>query len=52
MEWLKTLLQSGSLTILIVMIAFIGAFSIAGFKAHHRHKERIEKIKNGFNPEL
>ncbi|WP_191321757.1 hypothetical protein [Colwellia sp. C1TZA3] len=49
MEWLNTLLQPETFALLI---AIVGAFSVAALKAHHRHQERIEKIKNGFNPEL
>jgi hypothetical protein len=52
MEWLKTLLQPETLALLIPIVAIVGAFSVAALKAHHRHQERIEKIKNGFNPEL
>lgn len=52
MEWFKTLLQPETLALLIPIVAIIGAFSVAALKAHHRHQERIEKIKNGFNPDL
>ncbi len=51
MEWLETLLRPETLSLLIPIVAIIGAFSIAGLKAHHRHQERIEKIKHGFNPD-
>jgi len=52
MDWLKTLLQPETLSLLIPIVAIIGAFAVAALKAHHRHLERIEKIKNGFNPDL
>lgn len=52
MEWLNTLLRPETFALLIAIVAIVGAFSVAALKAHHRHQERIEKIKNGFNPEL
>ncbi|WP_157673818.1 hypothetical protein [Cognaticolwellia beringensis] len=51
MEWLNTLLRPETLALLIPIVAIVGAFSVAALKAHHRHQERIEKIKNGFNPD-
>ncbi|MFT5634975.1 MAG: hypothetical protein ACI89T_000406 [Cognaticolwellia sp.] len=51
MEWLNTLLRPETLALLIPIVAIIGAFSVSALKAHHRHQERIEKIKNGFNPD-
>jgi hypothetical protein len=51
MEWLESLLRPETLSLLIPIVAIVGAFSIAGLKAHHRHQERIEKIKHGFNPD-
>jgi hypothetical protein len=52
MEWLETLLNPATLALLIPIVAIVGGFAMAALKAHHRHQERIEKIKNGFNPEL
>ena len=51
MEWLNTLLQPETLSLLIPIIAIVGIFAIAGLKAHHKHNEQIEKIKQGFNPD-
>ena len=51
MEWLTLLLQKESLVLLIPIIAIIGGFSIAALKAHYKHQERIEKIKQGLDPE-
>ncbi|MFT5812622.1 MAG: hypothetical protein ACI9VT_000358 [Psychroserpens sp.] len=51
MEWLNTLLRPETLALLIPIVAIIGAFSVSALKAHHRHQERIEKIKNGFDPD-
>jgi hypothetical protein len=52
MDWLQALLNPETLSLLIPIIVIIGAFSVAAFKAHHRHIERIEKIKHGFDPDL
>jgi len=52
MEWLETLLRPETLVLLIPIIAIIGGFSVSALKAHHRHQERIEKIKNGLNPDV
>ncbi|GHF77391.1 hypothetical protein [Thalassotalea marina] len=51
MEWLDKLLNPAVLPLLIPIVAIIGAFAIAGLKAHHRHQERIERIKNGLDPD-
>lgn len=51
MEWLETVLKPETLSLLIPIVAIVGAFSVAGLKAHHRHQERIEKIRKGFNPD-
>jgi hypothetical protein len=51
MDWLKELLKPDTLALLIPIVAIIGGFGIAAFKAHHRHVERIEKIKQGLDPD-
>ena len=51
MGWIETLLNPATLSLLIPIIAIVGAFSIAALKAHHRHQERIEKIKHGIDPD-
>ena len=51
MEWLETILRPETLSLLIPIVAIVGAFAVAGLKAHHRHLERIERNKNGFNPD-
>jgi hypothetical protein len=51
MDWIETLLNPATLSLLIPIIAIVGAFSVAGLKAHHRHQERIEKIKHGIDPD-
>jgi len=51
MEWLELLFQKESLALLIPIVAIVGAFSIAALKAHHKHQERIEKIRQGIDPD-
>jgi len=51
MELLSKILQPQVLALLIPIVAIIGAFSVAALSAHHKHQERLEKIKQGFNPD-
>ncbi len=51
MEWLGKIFQPEILSLLIPIIFIIAAFVYAAVNAHYRHVERIEKIKQGFNPE-
>jgi hypothetical protein len=51
MDWLQTIFNPATLSLLIPIIAIIGAFGVAALKAHHRHQERLEKIKNGLDPD-
>ena len=48
MDWLKELLAPATLSLLIPIFAIVGAFAIAALRAHHKHLERLEKIKQGF----
>lgn len=52
MEWIAMLFSPATLSLLIPIIVLVGVFSVAAFKAHHKHLERIEKIKHGFDPDL
>ena len=52
MEWLQALFSVETLSLLIPIVALVGTFIVAALKAHHRHIERIEKIKNGYDPDL
>lgn len=52
MEWLIAFLQGESLSILIPILIILGIFSVVALRAHHKHQERIEKIKRGFDPEI
>ena len=51
MAWLEDLLNPATLSLLIPVVAIVGAFAVAALKAHHKHLERIEKIKHGFDPD-
>ncbi|WP_157470988.1 hypothetical protein [Colwellia sp. PAMC 20917] len=51
MGWLERLLNPATLALLIPIVAIVGAFSVNALKAHHRHQERIEKIKQGLDPD-
>ena len=51
MEWLERLLSTDTLAMLIPVVAIVGAFAIVALKAHHRHQERLERIKQGFDPD-
>ena len=51
MEWLSRLLSPEVLSLLIPIVAIVGAFAVAALNAHHKHQERLEKIKQGFSPE-
>lgn len=48
MEWLKEIFDPATLSLLIPVIAIVGIFAMAGLRAHHKHLERLEKIKQGF----
>jgi uncharacterized membrane protein len=50
MGWIETLLNPATLSLLIPIIAIIGAFSVTALKAHHRHQERIEKLNTELIP--
>jgi hypothetical protein len=51
MGWLERLLNPATLALLIPIVAIVGAYSVNALKAHHRHQERIEKIKQGLDPD-
>jgi len=51
MEWVEQLLRADTLALLIPIVAIIGAFAVAALKAHHRHQERLERIKQGYDPD-
>lgn len=51
MDWLSRLLDPGTLALLIPIIAVGGAFAVAALKSHHKHQERMEKIRQGIDPD-
>ncbi|MDP6096092.1 MAG: hypothetical protein QGG67_08925 [Gammaproteobacteria bacterium] len=51
MDWLTQLLDPGILAVLIPLVAIIGYFVLKGARAYFRHAERMEKIRNGIDPD-
>lgn len=51
MEWLGVIFKPEVLSLLIPIVVIVGAFAVAALSAHYKHQERIEKIKQGFNPD-
>jgi preprotein translocase subunit YajC len=51
MGWINALLDPGTLSLVIPIIIIVVIFVVAALKAHHKHQERIEKIKHGFDPD-
>lgn len=52
MGWLESLLEPSSLFFLIATVVVVIIFIIAMKRANRRHQERIEKVNNGYKPEL
>jgi hypothetical protein len=51
MAWLDKLLNPAVIGPLIGMVAVIGYFGLKGFRAYLEHEERIEKIRQGMDPD-
>lgn len=51
MEGLAPLLNPDILAIFIPILAVVGVFSVMGVKAYFNHVERMEKIRNGMDPD-
>ena len=51
MDWLTPLLDEDVLALLIPILGIIGVFSFLGTKAYFKHIERLEKIRNGIDPD-
>lgn len=51
MEGLAPLLDADVLAIFIPIIAIVGYFGVTGVKAYFSHVERLEKIRNGIDPD-
>lgn len=51
MESLEQILEADVLVFLIPIVAIVGAFALKGAKAYFRHAERMEKIRNGIDPD-
>lgn len=52
MDWLETILLPETILLLILAVVVVFVFAMMALKAHHRHEERIEKIKHGFDPDI
>ncbi len=52
MEFLDKLLQPQVLGPLIGVVAVVGGLAVAALKLYFNHQERIEKIRNGIDPDL
>ena len=51
MEIIEKFLQPSVIGPMIGLCAVIGAFVVGGMKAYFSHQERIEKIRNGVDPD-
>jgi len=51
MEWIKAIFNPGTLALLIPILAIVGVFAVIALKSHHKHQERLEKIKHGIDPD-
>lgn len=51
MDWLTQLLDADVLALLIPIVGIVGLFCFLGAKAYFRHAERMEKIRNGIDPD-
>ena len=51
MDWITLLLSPRVVWVLIPIVAIIGTFSVLGVKVYFRHVERMEKIRNGIDPD-
>ncbi len=52
MEVLEKFLQPQVIGPLIGLVAVVGGLAVAGLKLFFKHQERIEKIRNGIDPDL
>jgi len=51
LEILEAFLKPQIIGPLIGLVAVIGAFTVGGMKAYFSHQERLEKIRNGIDPD-
>jgi hypothetical protein len=51
MEILEKFLQPSVIGPMIGLVAVIGAFTVKGMNVYFNHQERIEKIRNGIDPD-
>jgi len=51
MEFLDKFLHPEVIGPLIGLVAVVGGLAIGGLKLYFQHQERIEKIRNGIDPD-
>lgn len=51
MEWLDKLLRPDVIGPLIGLVAVVGYFGLKGYREYLNHQERIEKIRQGMDPD-
>lgn len=51
MEALSSVLKPEVLSLLIPIVVIIAVFANKALKSHHQHTERMEKIRNGIDPD-
>ena len=51
MEAINSLLRPEILSLLIPIVVIVAVFANKALKAHHKHTERMEKIRNGIDPD-
>ena len=52
MDILEQFLKPQIIGPLIGLVAVIGAFTVKGMRVYFTHQERIEKIRNGVDPDV
>ena len=51
MDWVTSIIESGQLGVLIPIVAIVGGITVGGLKIYFKHVERMEKIRQGIDPD-
>ena len=51
MDWVASIFKPEVLALLIPVVAVVAVFGNKALKSHHQHLERMEKIRNGIDPD-
>ena len=51
MDWIKSILNPATLPLLIPIVAIVAGVGFACLKVYFNHAERMEKIRNGIDPD-